>query len=762
MIYTYKIIITGIVQGVGFRPHVYRCAQFHSIKGSVFNNSEGVVIYAQGQNYKIESFLTYIRTKAPVLSRIDKISCELITDKSEYVEFTIDYSGKSVDKNLVIPPDACVCDECLQELFNPNDRRFLYPFINCIHCGPRYSIISDVPYDRQNTTMQDFQMCNECLDEYKNSLDRRFHAQPNACSKCGPNIKLYNNKGEEITSNNIINEVISLLKQGNILAVKGLGGYHLMVDPYNYDALSKLRERKKREQKPFALVFETLDECRKFCDLTSYEEKLLLSVERPIVLVKKSKDQHLPELIAPHNDNYGVMLAYTPLQHLILRGSFACLVCTSANISDEPIIYKDELNKFKDVADFIVMHNREIHTFVDDSVVRAVNGYYKEEVQVIRRARGYTPKSLICKNNNRSILALGAELKNTVCLVKNENILIGQHIGDIKHLSTYHAFQDVILHIKKICNFVPEIIACDLHPNFLNTNYANNLNVPLVKVQHHYAHMCACMIENEFFGDVIGVIFDGMGYGTDGNIWGGEFLTGNYNEFIRVAHFEYFPLPGGDVCKRKISVAAYSCLLKAFRHKDAVIKNWNSALTHAEMELYEKMINLNINSPLTSSVGRIFDVVAAILGLCVNASYEGQAAIILEQQIGVMHYNLHDVYSFTINRHEKSHTISLHTTYMEILSDKNSMVPLEIISWKFHNTMVKIIHDMCLLISGNTQIKTVVLSGGCFQNKFLLESTIKALSNKGIKVLYHTLYPTNDGGISLGQAAHVIYGGINE
>ncbi len=755
---TYEIKITGIVQGVGFRPHVYRCAQLHQIKGYVLNNNEGVTVYAQAAKNTIHEFLSAIKECAPMLSQIDHIASEVVHENQVYSTFTIANSETSAKRTLVTPPDAFVCEECLNELFKPNDRRYLYPFINCVHCGPRYSIITDLPYDRPNTTMQSFQMCQECKIEYENPEDRRFHAQPIACPKCGPSLKLYNKKNELIICDNIILEIVSLLKQGNILAIKGIGGYHFMVDPNNSSALEKLRIRKKRDQKPFALLFETLKDCYLFCDLSPHEEALLASHERPIVLVRKSKNQNLPELVAPRNNYLGVMLAYAPLQYLILRNNFPCLVCTSANVSDEPIIYEDDIEKLTTIADYVVTHDRRIHTFVDDSVVRSIQGSDGQEIQIIRRARGYTPKTLICSNNELQLLSIGSELKNTVCIAKNGSILLSQYIGDLKNLSTYHSFQNVIAHMKKTFNFEPQLVACDLHPNFLNTTYASNLEIPVVKVQHHHAHLCACMLENDFHGDVIGVIFDGMGHGTDGNIWGGEFLVGNYKEFYRAAHFEYFPLPGGDVCRKRILIPAFACLLKIFGNKEDLVKNWPNSLTEEEMNLYQKMIHANINRPLTSSVGRIFDVVSAILGLCHEVAYEGQAAILLEQSFETTHCDMDQTYPFSLHYKDKKHLISLDETYSSILTDKNNGVAVGVISWKFHNTIIKIMYEVCILISELYQLKTVALSGGCFQNKFLLEAAIKILNDKGFHVLYHNIFPTNDGGIALGQAAHVIYG----
>lgn len=756
---TFKIKITGIVQGVGFRPHVYRCARSFGIKGYVFNNDEGVIVHAQSEHETIvKKFIQTITDKSPALSKIDSVSFEKI-DAKKYSDFSIISSEGSGQRGHVIPPDAFVCDECCEELFDPNNRRYLYPFINCMHCGPRYTIVKDIPYDRPNTTMHEFQMCHECQSEYENPLDRRFHAQPIACPSCGPELTIYDRDFENITTDYPVLKMVELLKEGNILAVKGVGGYHLMVDPYNTDALRKLRERKKRDEKPFCLLFESVEKCESFCELTDFERALLNSPERPIVLVPKLDSDDLSELVAPNNTNYGVMLAYTPLHYLILKNNFSCLVCTSANVTDRPIIYEDDLETLLQVADYAVTHNRKIHTFTDDSIVRLVKAWDKNEYQTIRRSRGYVPKRLVCSNNNIELLSVGAELKSTVCMVKNGSIMLSQYIGDLKNLETYNSFKEVIQHIKKLYKFEPKLVACDLHPDFISANYARELDIPLIEVQHHHAHMCACMLENNIDQNtnVIGIIFDGMGYGTDGKIWGGEFLLGNYKEFTRAAHFDYFPLPGGDASRKKINIVAFACLLKAYGNIDEVMKNWKTSLTEEEMVLYQKMIDTNINSPLTSSVGRIFDVVSAIIGLCRFSSYEGQAAIILEQAMKSSHCDLNESYPYLISFQNDQYLISLNETYLSILNDANIGLSPEIISWRFHNTIVKIINDVCILIRERKGANSVVLSGGCFQNKFLLESTIQVLNKNGFKVYFQRDYPANDGCISLGQAAHVLY-----
>jgi len=756
---TFKIKITGIVQGVGFRPHVYRCARSFEIKGYVFNNDEGVIVHAQSEHEDLlNKFIRAVRDNSPPLSMIDTVSIEKI-NAEQYNDFNIVTSEGSGQRGHVIPPDAFICDKCYQELFDPNDRRYLYPFINCMHCGPRYTIVKDIPYDRSKTTMSEFEMCQECRAEYEDPLDRRFHAQPIACPNCGPKLTLYDKSIDAITSNNQILSIVKLLKEGNILAVKGVGGYHLMVDPYNTQALKKLRERKKRDEKPFCLIFESVKVCEQYCELSDFEKNLLTSPERPIVLVPKSKTDDLSELVAPNNANYGVMLAYTPLHYLILKDNFPCLVCTSANVTDRPIIYKDDIETLLQVADYVVTNDRKIHTFTDDSIIRSIKVLNKDEQQIIRRSRGYVPKRLLCPVTNIELLCVGAELKSTVCMVKNGSITVSQYIGDLKNLETYDSFKQVIEHIKSLYKIEPQRVVCDLHPDFISTNYAKTLGIPLILVQHHHAHMSACMVENNIDPqtNVIGIVFDGMGYGNDGNIWGGEFLVGNYKEFSRAAYFDYFSLPGGDISRKKINIVAFACLLKAYGNIEDVRKNWKSSLTVDEMFLYQKMINNKINSPLTSSVGRIFDVVSSLINLCQYSSYEGQAAILLEQSMQDTHCDLNASYPFLISFHEGQYLISLDETFVSILNDFNNKISTAKISWRFHNTMIKIIHDVCHFIRETSGLNCVVLSGGCFQNKFLLVSTIQILSEKGFKVCFQKHYPPNDSCIALGQAAHVLY-----
>ncbi len=756
---TLKINITGIVQGVGFRPHVYRCAQKYNIKGYVRNNGQGVEIHAQADcGGSIDDFIQTLKTSSPPLAKIENISLTP-TYTDPYKNFNIVSSQDNGQRGHVIPPDAFVCDPCLEELFNPTDRRYLYPFINCMHCGPRYTIVNDIPYDRPKTTMHEFKMCPECQKEYDNPADRRFHAQPTACPQCGPSMQIYDQNLNIINCDNHIEKAVELLKSGHILAVKGIGGYHLMIDPYNTETLEKLRARKKRDEKPFCLLFESITTCERYCELSNYEKKLLTSPARPIVIAAKSKTEDLSPLVAPKNTNFGVMLAYTPIHYLMLRNHFPCLICTSANITDKPIIYEDDLESLLSVADYAITHNRKIQMFTDDSIVRAINTPTQKTSQLIRRSKGYVPNILTCHNKNIEILSVGAELKNTVCTVKDGNIMLSQYIGDLKNLETTHAFKKVISHVKKLYNFDPKYIACDLHPDLMSSTYARDSQIPQIKVQHHHAHMCACMIENHIKPNqkVIGVIFDGMGYGADGQAWGGEFLVGDYKTCTRGGHFNYFPLPGSDAGRKKIDILAFACLLEAFGNTDTLLTQWQTQLTENEMYLYEKMINKKINSPLTSSVGRLFDAVSAISGICHFSSFEGQAAIQLEQSINIPHYDINAAYPFTIQKINDQHIIFLKEMFVVMLNEKNTTNNPSEIAWKFHNTLIKIILETCLLLREQEFTNIIALSGGCFQNRFLLESTIDILSKNHFNFIFHSDYPSNDGVIALGQAAHVIY-----
>ena len=699
-----NIFITGIVQGVGFRPFIYRMAKQCNIYGTVCNTGFGVLIKTSNDSASVDNFIKNIKNNLPPLAVIENIAVDFIEeDIPEYEDFTIIHTQAQNKTNasfINIPPDISICKDCINELNTKSDYRYQYEFINCTNCGPRFTIITKLPYDRASTTMKVFKMCRHCHNDYTNPANRRFHAEPIACRKCGP-------KSD-------VQLAIDSIKSGKIISLKGLGGYHLICDAFNNDAVNELKNRKNRKDKPLAVMFDCIDTCKKYCIVSELEEKILTSRESPIVLLNK-KNMNDFQYVAPNSKTLGVMLPYTPLHYMIMKNNFKCIVCTSANISGESITYKDNNELYK-ISDVVIPHNREINMFADDSVCRIVNN----KMSIIRRARGFVPNALFVKDTVSDILSLGAELKNTFCITSANNYIVSQYIGDIKNVKVFDALKTVIDHFKHLynCNF--KYIACDLHPNFITTRYVEELskinNLKLFRIQHHYAHMCAAMIEHNIQERALGVIFDGTGYGTDGNIWGGEFLMGDYTGFSRFAHIDYFKLPGGDICTKEI---------------------WRLKINQ-DNEIINKMMEKNINSPLTSSVGRLFDKVASTIGLRNNTTYEGQAAIELEQIIE----QTSQYYDYSIING------IVKIDFEQIVKDASA---IGVKSCKFHNTLINIIID----VVKSSGIKKVVLAGGCFMNKYLLENTYKQLQKIGVNVYTNELYPVNDSSISLGQAAIV-------
>ncbi len=758
MLYRKKYKIKGIVQGVGFRPFVYRLALAYHLKGWVLNDSSGVTIEIEGTQDAIDNLIDHLVTKPPPLATIDEITLIRANEsKGEYTEFKIKHSDANAEREALISPDTNVCPACLEELFDSTNRRYRYPFINCTDCGPRYTIIKDIPYDRPLTTMNVFPMCEECYMEYDDPSNRRFHAQPNACWTCGPMVQLLNNDGKLIEVEDPIEETVNLLKQGKIIAVKGLGGYHLMVDPMNDTAIANLRQRKKRECKPFALMSETIEQIKKYAHVNEAEEKLLLGVERPIVLLQKRPFKNISSLIAPKNQDYGVMLAYTPLHYLLLRDNFMALIATSANITDEPIAYKDTdaTKRLQKITDYFLIHNREIHIRADDSIVRHVpNLKPSHQTSIIRRARGYVPRAVMGKEAFPSVLALGAELKNTICLNKGNKFFLSQHIGDLKNLPVFNSMKEMIIHLSNILTIEPEYLVCDLHPDFLSTRYAfEQKKLPAMQVQHHHAHMASCMYENGLSTIAIGVVFDGVGYGSDGKAWGGEFLVGDYHDFERVAHFQYFKLLGGDKAVKEPYRIALAFLYDIYGY-DLTELPISVVTNRADPALYIllKMAEKNINAPLTSSVGRIFDAVSALIDVRGLVEYEAQAAIELEHAIphGVaiaqtLPYHIHDDNGVW--------QIDIHPMIQRIVESIQVRKGMQnILSLQFHQTIVKIVADICQRIRDARGINDVVLSGGVFLNQFILINCYENLTKLGFKVYTHTKVPATDGGLSLGQA----------
>ncbi|GAW91118.1 carbamoyltransferase HypF [Calderihabitans maritimus] len=737
--------VSGIVQGVGFRPFVYNLAVKLELNGWVKNTARGVFIEIEGEPEKINEFIFCLQNGGPPLARVEKIDISYLPPAG-YETFEIQESSGGETSTLV-SPDVGTCDDCRAELFDPSDRRYRYPFINCTNCGPRFTIVEKIPYDRKNTTMKEFTLCPECAAEYHDPSNRRFHAQPNACPVCGPKVYLKNARGELIEVKDVWQRVKEELKNGKIVAVKGLGGYHLCCDALNNEAVSALRSRKARWEKPFAVMMRNIETVRRFCELEPVECELLESPRRPIVLLKKRNDVVLPEEIAPRNRRLGVMLPYTPLHYLLME-EFQVLVMTSGNISDEPIAYRDEdaLERLKGIADLFLMHDRKIYRRCDDSVALVNQG---KEV-LIRRSRGYAPEPIKLHLHVPHILACGAEQKNTFCLTKGDNAFISHHIGDLKNLPTLVSFEEGINHFKELFDISPEIVAYDLHPEYLSTKYAHDYpgNVTKIGVQHHHAHVASCLADNRENGPVIGVSFDGTGYGTDGCLWGGEFLLCDYENFQRVAHFAYVPMPSGSKAIEEPWRMAASYLFATYGSEmDKLDISFVRALPGVWPALKQAILQ-NINAPLTSSCGRLFDAVAALIGIRNTVTYEGQAAVELEQAITPGETV---TYPFEI-RSGSQWQIDWKPLFRSLVEDIKEGTETGRMAARFHNTVARIILETCLSIRKEYHVDKVALTGGVFQNIYLLNLAVQLLTEHGFRVLTHSRVPPNDGGLSLGQA----------
>ena len=755
-----RITFKGIVQGVGFRPHVYRIAKKYNIHGTVKNDTRGVEIIAEGSRENIESFYRELYENPPVLARIDEKNIEYI-DPSGFKEFRIVKSSADNEGFTPISPDIATCDDCLRELFDPGDRRFMYPFINCTNCGPRFTIIEAIPYDRKNTTMSEFPMCDECMREYEDPLDRRYHAQPNACHVCGPHVELvypvYKNTdvGTVYKRDEAIDKSVELLNGGKIIAIKGLGGFHLALYPRNEETVIRLRERKRRPAKPFALMVRDLETARRYCYINREEENLLTSRRRPIVLVKKREDiPFIPVSVAPDTDYLGLMLPYTPLHHIIMRKGPEILIMTSANISEEPLVYKNEeaFTDLNGIADALLLNNRRIARSCDDSVTMVV----EDSPVLIRRSRGYVPEAIYLNNEQRQIIAMGSYEKNTFCVVKGKRAFVSHHIGDLSNEKSVDAYTRGIKDFLAMFRCRPEAVVCDMHPDYFSTIYgeefAERNGIPVFYVQHHYAHIASVMAEHGITEAVIGVSFDGTGYGPDETVWGGEFLVADGLGFERAGHFRQVRMPGGEKAILEISRMALSYIYDAFGSNMIDIPFFEKH-DSIWMDTIFKMIAGGINSPYTSSCGRLFDAVSSLAGLCDRPQYDAQGAILLEKYAGYMD-DIYEVYSYDIFEN----VIDFRSTIKGIVKDIKRRVPVEVISRKFHGTIVKSGVEMCTRISKETGIKRVVLSGGSFQNRNLLHLFEKYLSVQGFEVYISRSVPPNDGGISLGQA----YVGINK
>ena len=759
-----RIHVRGTVQGVGFRPFIYRLARDEGLTGWVRNDSSGVVIEVEGAPDHVERFVERLPAEAPPVADIAEVTHQPIEPTGD-AAFTIAHSERLPDALAEIPPDLGLCDDCRRELLDPADRRHLYPFINCTNCGPRFTIAESLPYDRPFTSMKIFPMCPACQAEYDDPADRRFHAQPNACWDCGPRLTLLDASRAAVDTDDPVGVVGEALRSGKIAAVKGLGGFHLVCDAANQEAVLTLRQRKWRERKPFAVMVPDLDAARRLCDLSVDEAALLDDYRKPIVLCRKRPDHPLADAVAPVSQFFGLMLPYTPLHVLLMRQGFVALVMTSANRTDEPIAIDntEALDRLGTVADLFLVHDRAIIRRSDDSVTRVFGG----EPVIQRRARGYVPTAIPVSLDG-PVLALGGDLKNTICIVRRGRAYLSQHIGDLEHAEAHDFYDETLAHFKAILETDPLLVAHDLHPGYHSTAYAQRLAAEplpiadcrspietpttdhrppntrrLVPIQHHHAHAVSCMAEHGLEGPVIGVSLDGTGYGTDGAIWGGEFLVATLADFERMAHLAYVPMPGGERAIKEPWRMALAYLGEVVPELEAVGVDADKLVAVAQL------LGGRLAGPPTSSMGRLFDGVSALLGICTSVSYEGQAAIELE---AVTEPGDPVFYPFQFDVTDTPWTVDPREIVAGVLDDLRAGTPRGLIATRFHTTIVQLVRVVCQRIRRERGLDTVVLSGGCFQNMTLLGEATRLLGCDGFDVRHHRLVPTNDGGLALGQA----------
>jgi hydrogenase maturation protein HypF len=753
------ITVRGIVQGVGFRPYVYALARGHGLSGTVRNDAEGVRIEVEGAPENLERFVRALEEDPPPLAMVESVDWQPLATLGGR-EFCIEESREGLRRQTLLSPDVATCDDCLAEVLDPADKRYRYPFTNCTNCGPRFTITRTVPYDRATTTMSGFTMCPDCLREYEDPSDRRFHAQPNACPACGPRLRLLDKFGHLLHAkpDDPILRTARMLRGRAIVAIKGLGGYHLACDPFDERAVRTLRGRKVRQDKPFALMAGDLAQVHEICHVSPGEEALLTSPARPIVLLERRENTGVAEGVAPRQSTLGVMLAYTPLHHLLLRDAGIPLVMTSGNTSDEPIAYRDEeaLDQLCEIADYFLIHDRMIHMRCDDSVVRTA----REIPYPIRRSRGYTPAPLrLAADFRRHTLACGGELKNTFCLARGRHAFMSHHIGDMENYETLRSFREGIEHYSRLFDVSPELVAYDLHPEYLSTKYARELEetgLPAAGVQHHHAHVASCLADNERPAEerVIGVALDGTGYGTDGAVWGGEFFEGSLKRgFTRLAHLDYAPLPGGSAAIRQPWRMALAQLISVYGEEDTM-KLPLAAVQQAgerSVMLIARLVERKLNTPPTSSAGRLFDAVAALTGVpgTERTTYEGQAAVELElAACGPASRG----YPFLLRPKDQGWIVETGEIIHEVVEDLLAGRATGEISSRFHRTMAEVVAAGCEKIRGAGGTTAVALSGGTFQNMLLLRQVIKLLEGKGFQVYRHRRVPANDGGLALGQA----------
>lgn len=746
-----KLTVRGAVQGVGFRPHVYRLATELQLTGWVLNSAQGVFIEVEGPPPALHQFLERLGKEKPPCAVVQSMETSFL-DAVGYETFEIRYSDDHGEKTVLILPDVATCADCLRDIFEPGNRRYRYPFTNCTNCGPRFSIIEKLPYDRPNTSMGRFGMCPDCDREYHDPQDRRFHAQPNACPHCGPQVALWDPNGTVLARrDDALRVAAEAVRAGNILAFKGIGGFQLMVDARSEQAVRRLREWKRREEKPFALMYPSLEAARADCHVSGLEERLLLAPEAPIVLLeRKAAGTRLARSIAPGNPALGVMLPYTPLHYLLTRDLGFPVVATSGNLGDEPICTGEveALERLRGITDYFLVHDRPIVRHMDDSVVRVVCG----RELVLRRARGYAPLPVHLPVDLPCVLAVGAHLKNNVALSVGPEVFISQHIGDLETGQAWAAFRKVAADLPRLYGATPGVIACDLHPDYLSTKYALRLAAPVHRVQHHWAHALACMAENELVPPVLAVAWDGTGFGPDGTIWGGEFLLAGNDAFRRAAHFRQFRLPGGAAAVKQPRRTALGVLFamwgdQAMQHRELAPVN---AFPEVELRLIRQMLANGLHAPLTSSAGRLFDAVASLTGLRQCTSFEGQAAMDLEFAIppGIV-----DAYPFDLHDWGSGRpwVVDCQPAIREIIDDVHGHQPPGVISARFHHGLAEAV----VAVARMAKVENVLLTGGCFQNRYLTERCVARLFEAGFRAYWHQRVPPNDGGIALGQVMAV-------
>jgi hydrogenase maturation protein HypF len=748
------------VQGVGFRPAVYSIAQKQGLTGLVYNDTKGVTIELQGKEEKITEFLVRLQSgDRPPLAEIK--SCEAVDIAVSKAEdkFLIETSDSQGTALSEVTADIATCRDCLAEMNKKEDFRYGYPFINCTNCGPRYSIVKSIPYDRPNTTMSEFTMCDKCAAQYTDVTDRRFHAQPVACGTCGPKIRLTDSKGKPIKTqtDEVIAETARLLRTGKIVAIKGIGGFHLAVDALNNKAVERLRERKRRDHKPFAMMADSIEKIKEYAVVDESAEQVLKSPQSPIVLLPKKKNSAIAPSVAGGVDTFGFMLCYAPLHYLLFAQDIEVLVMTSGNISDEPLICKNQqaLERLTHVADAFLMHDREIYRQVDDSIVHFVDS----QPVLLRRARGYMPTPILIEENcHQDIFAAGGDLKNTFCFGKQNQLICSEHIGDLEDAEVYHHYINSIEHLRKLFEVEPKTVVCDLHPGYLSTQYALPLpNVKVVQVQHHWAHIASVLIEHGQSGPVIGLAADGTGYGTDGAIWGCECMVASLDDFERFGHLAYYPLAGADAASKE-AIRPVLGLLKKTYGDDFKLHKFKWLLERIEpetnkQEIIFEQIQKRINTVKTTSLGRVFDAVAAMLGLGSYNHFEAQLPMALE---AIIESGIEEHYDYDlISRTDEPLQLDLHKMIEQLITDIQEDKPSGVISAKFHNTLVDALLQMAKAARESTKLSTVALSGGVFCNKYLINRLVKLLKKNSFSVLFNRNVPSNDGGISVGQAAIV-------